>query len=76
MSQQQAPESTGLGEIRCIKCGCDASLRLRLDDLDTIECPECNDDFSAEELRQALKGLRRLLAVVDAMKAAADFTNE
>ena len=52
-------------DLCCIKCGEEVCLSLDLNDLDTVRCPECDGEFTLDEVRTFLGQWQRLLAWVD-----------
>jgi hypothetical protein len=52
-------------DLACIKCGEECCLSLDLNDLETVRCPECDNEYTLEEVRKVIGQWARLLAWVD-----------
>lgn len=53
---------TRLGfDVRCPFCGAADSIRLHADDLQALECNECNEDFNPDSIHRFLDQWRALL---------------
>jgi hypothetical protein len=52
---------TGFGPLRCPVCGQEATVSLDLDDLQTFRCGECDDTFSADDVRIMIADWKRVL---------------
>jgi hypothetical protein len=61
-----AAAKKGFGCLPCIRCGQEATVRLDLDDCATFTCGECEESWTADELREHLAKWQRVLAWVDA----------
>ncbi len=57
-------------DCHCIKCGA-AAVALDLDDLDSIRCRECDEEFYLDDVRQFLDGWRAVIEWIDAAPARA-----
>ncbi len=56
--------------VRCLCCGSiDGSRRLDLDDLATLTCSECSDEFTVDDLRATVAEATRLLKWIDAAQS-------
>jgi transcription initiation factor IIE alpha subunit len=64
MNETATPTQRGFA-LRCLCCGETTSLTLDLDTLDTFRCPECNGDFTADDVREAVGQWQRVLAWID-----------
>jgi hypothetical protein len=60
----------GFGSLPCPKCGQDTNIKMYLDDLHTFACPECDDEFTADDVRQFLAKWSRVLSWLDSAPAA------
>lgn len=60
-----APEAPavkrGFGNLPCILCGQEATVRLDLDDCGTFTCTECEESFTAADVATHLAKWRRVL---------------
>ena len=41
-------------KLRCIKCGHEDAISLDMDDLKTLRCRECDDEFTTEEVAEVI----------------------
>jgi hypothetical protein len=66
-----APETAkrGFGQLPCVLCGQETTLTLDLDDLETLHCPECGEDFTRADVEAFLDKWNHVLAW---LKAAAE----
>lgn len=55
----------GFQGLRCVLCGAEATISLDLDDLDTFHCPECSEDFTADDVRAQIEAWGKVLAWID-----------
>jgi predicted nucleic acid binding AN1-type Zn finger protein len=76
MSTQTTSEAIGL-LLPCPKCGnTEASIKLCLFDGGTFCCLECDDEFTAEDVRDFIAKWRKVLAWVDAAPRQSDLDAE
>jgi hypothetical protein len=69
----QTATRRGFKGIRCPLCGSDSDTQtLELDNLDTFLCAGCDEDYTADDLRQAIAAWQRVLAWIDAAPAIED----
>ena len=59
----------------CILCGQEAKLTIRLEDFDTILCPECDSEFSVADIDQRIEQLTALARVCKAARGAMETVN-
>jgi hypothetical protein len=60
----------GFKGLSCPLCGnADATLRLYLDDCETVTCSECEEEFSLDVVRELVAAWTKVLAWVDAAPA-------
>lgn len=59
------PVKRGFGTLPCILCGADCSISLDLDDCDTFRCGECEETFTASDVRNMLQMWGKVLAWVE-----------
>jgi hypothetical protein len=52
----------GFGWLACLRCGQEATVRLDLDDCATFTCGECEESFTADEVREHLARWQKVLA--------------
>jgi hypothetical protein len=62
----KASAQLGYSGLCCIKCGEPGGVRLLLEDLETLFCPECNTEYTIGEVRDTLAQWQQVLAWVDA----------
>ena len=51
--------------VPCLKCGETGSVRLSLDDVSVFSCGSCDNEFTADEVRDACQAWLRVLAWLD-----------
>lgn len=57
----------------CIKCGAADKLQLALEDCETLTCSGgCDETFTVADIEDHIKGLKKLIMVCKAAKAAAE----
>jgi hypothetical protein len=61
---------TGFGVLRCPVCGQEATVSLDLDDCRTFRCGECEDSFSADDVRSMIRDWQRVLNWLDLLPPA------
>lgn len=57
-----------MGEMKCLLCSETTTIKLHLDDLDSLECDSCGDTFSVESVEQAIAGWEKAIAIVNRVK--------
>ncbi len=55
----------GFGALPCILCGQEATITLDLDDCAVFRCPECVNDFSADDVRDHAAKWARVIAWIE-----------
>jgi hypothetical protein len=65
-----ATKAKGFGSLPCAKCGQETNIKMYLDDLHTFACPECDDEFTAHDVRAFISKWRRVLSWLDSAPAA------
>jgi hypothetical protein len=65
-----ATKAKGFGPLPCPKCGQDSQIKVYLEDLNTFSCPECEDEFTADDVRQFVAKWQRVLSFLDSAPAA------
>lgn len=60
----------GFGALPCILCGEEAALSVDLDDCTTFRCPECENEFTADDVRTHLASWSRVLNWLDSAPVA------
>lgn len=55
------PQPEGFSDLPCIKCGEDGSIAIRLDTLSDFWCPECDSEYSLEDVVAVLDGWERVV---------------
>jgi transcription elongation factor Elf1 len=55
----------GFGYLPCPLCGAEATVSVDLDDLDTFRCGECDDTFTAYDLRERMEKWQKVLGWLD-----------
>lgn len=55
----------GFGCLPCILCGQEATVRLDLDDCGTFTCGECEERFTAADVREHLAKWSRVLRWIE-----------
>jgi hypothetical protein len=48
-------------ELTCIKCGAEAEIHFNLADGDTCHCPECDADFTIDEVESLIEQWGKIL---------------
>lgn len=67
-SNETTPTVTRGFSIRCVCCGtADGYRQLFLEDLNTIRCTECEEEFSVDDLREQVSQSTRLLKWIDSV---------
>ena len=56
-------------ELHCIRCGQSAAIKLDLDDCDLLTCPECDEEFSVDDVRQHCEAWMRMVAWIETSPA-------
>lgn len=59
-------------KCKCILCGDDSDLALKLEDGDTFHCGACGDDFATADVQEQLEAWGRMLAWVRRCPARED----
>lgn len=60
----------GFSSLRCPLCGtADETQCLDLDDLQTLHCAGCGEDYTLDDVRELIAAWQRLLAWIDAAPA-------
>ena len=63
---ETTPKATTRGfSCRCILCGAEESVRVDLHDLTSFTCTACEDDFTADDVREHVKAWAKVLAWID-----------
>ena len=57
---------------RCILCNVEDDVCLVLSDCETFHCKACGSEFTVADLEEHVGGLRKMLCVAKAAKAAAE----
>jgi hypothetical protein len=61
----EAPSRRGFPDVRCIRCGDpDRAVSVDLHDVCTFRCSQCEEEFTAEDVRLQLRGWGEVLAWV------------
>lgn len=64
------PVCRGFSGLRCPLCGtADDVQSIDLDDLQTLHCAGCGEDYTTDDVRQLLTAWQRVLAWIDATPA-------
>jgi predicted nucleic acid-binding Zn ribbon protein len=50
---------------RCILCGAENSVRVKLADVASMECGDCSEELTADDIRQAINAWTRILAFLE-----------
>lgn len=58
--------------LRCILCGEESGLAVKLDDGDTFHCAECDQDFATDDVREQIEAWQRVLKWVRQCPARED----
>ena len=58
-------EQTGFGMLPCLRCGEEVAITLDLDDCCTFRCPECNADFTVDEVQTTMNLWAEVLTWLD-----------
>ncbi|HEY7308392.1 MAG TPA: hypothetical protein VH643_03415 [Gemmataceae bacterium] len=67
------PVRRGFPSLPCIRCGnTDGNVRLDLDDVDTFNCVECDEQFTAGDVRDFIGQWKAVLAWIDAAPVVAE----
>lgn len=56
----------------CVLYGAEATLRIRIEDWDTIRCPECEEEFSVSDLDERIAQMQALVRCCKAAREAMD----
>jgi transposase-like protein len=56
----------GFGYLPCPLCGAEATVSVDLDDLANFECHECDENFTADDLRERMARWSAVLSWLDA----------
>lgn len=67
-----APAAKRGFSLTCLSCGQQASITLDLDDCHTFHCPDCENEFTADDVRQVIGEWQRVLSWLDLAPPAAD----
>ncbi len=65
----------GFGELRCPKCGEEATISLSLDNLKVFTCGECQEEFEADDVREMLAQAKKWELVFAWLQQAGSMTN-
>lgn len=60
-----------MGMLKCLKCGEVCLIKLHLDDCTTLQCNECDETFTLDEVREMVEGWNKALPALEAMERAA-----
>ena len=58
--------------LTCIKCGHDGSISLDMDDLKTLRCRECDDEFTTEDVAAIIGEWQKALEWINVGAEAKD----
>jgi transcription elongation factor Elf1 len=68
-----APEPyTGFGDLPCPRCGEVTLIRLDLDDLDRLTCGNCEEPFTASEVRELIDAWAPVLRWIESAPRRAE----
>lgn len=54
----------------CILCGAEAPISVRIEDWDTLRCPECEGEFSVSDVEERIGQMTALVRCCEAARAA------
>lgn len=60
-----APVKRGFQGLPCVRCGTTDRVLLDLEDTSKFECGDCDESFSADDVRKLLNGWATVLAWID-----------
>lgn len=55
----------GFGQLHCFNCGDETAMRLFLDDVTMFTCPECDGEFTIDDVKAHLAQWGKVLAWID-----------
>ncbi len=65
MGQKQSKPRRGFPGLRCLKCGESDCITLQLADVEQFACSQCNEEYTAGEVRDAFAAWQTVLAWIE-----------